>query len=269
MPLRIDNRKIIISAYRPPQYFHEFPLVCVLLLFSCFQIVHRRLFRADAAILLACGGLFLTLRERVATCVYNAVTPNYVFSFFLGTVQLFHEERNTLVGGHTITLSIVWESGADFPAPAGLLTHLVSLDTLDGIKRAYGHEYGLTLEGALLRIALIHKVIANAAGVLTLLVSGEQALGHEVRTGETLALMRFQKCLHTLHRGGGGFLRGGRLFVNILAVQQVNLMRSPLPHFISGHTGRQGHNVHVGQDSVEKVAVKILGSHSINSFLRL
>nr|DAP37570.1 MAG TPA: hypothetical protein [Caudoviricetes sp.] len=111
LPFRVDNRKVIIAAYRSPQYFHKFPLVRVLLFFSCFQIVNRRLFRADAAILLACSGLFLTLRERVATCVYNAVAPNYVFGLILGTVQLFHEKCNTFVGGHAITLSNVWGVG--------------------------------------------------------------------------------------------------------------------------------------------------------------
>nr|DAJ86107.1 MAG TPA: hypothetical protein [Caudoviricetes sp.] len=160
-------------------------------------------------------------------------------------------------------------NGAGFPAPAGLLAHFVGLDTLDGIKRTHGHEYGLTLERTLFRVALIHKVVANAAGVLALLISGEQTLGHKVRTSETLALMRFQKCLHALHRDGGGFLRGGGLLVDVLAVQQVNLMSSPLPHLTGGHAAGQGHNVNIGQDSVEKVAVKILGSHSINSFLRL
>ena len=81
--------------------------------------------------------------------------------------------------------------------------------------------------------------------------------------------MRFQERLHVLHSNGGGFLRGGRLLIDVLAVQQVNLMGSPLPHLTGGHACGQGHSVHVGEDSVEKVAVKILGSHSINSFLRL
>nr|DAP37571.1 MAG TPA: hypothetical protein [Caudoviricetes sp.] len=156
-----------------------------------------------------------------------------------------------------------------FPAPAGLLTRLVCLDTLDGIKRAHGHEYGLALERTLFRVALIHEVIADATGILALLISGEQALGHKVGTSETFALMSFQERLHALHSGGGGFLRGGGLLVHVLAVQQVNLMGSPFPHLTGSHIRGQSHSVHVGQDSVEKVAVKILGSHSINSFLRL